>query len=236
MTATADDVLRRGREQARAGPWRGDGRVAYLLPLTHRPPPSEAFVRWAMAELAERGFFRVVTGALPPAEQAGYLAAGFAVTERLHVLRHDLHRLPALTRPALTRARPSDHEAVLAVDGLAFAPFWRLDDLALEETLAITPHTRFRLARIDDGVIAYAVTGRAGRQGFLQRVAVHPRHRRRGLGTALVVDALRWLRRWRVQRALVNTPAENDAALALYHGLGFRREPMGLAVLTADLR
>ena len=34
-------------------------------------------------------------------------------------------------------------------------------------------------------------------------------------------DALRWMARWRVQRALVNTHVGNEAALALYHRFGF---------------
>jgi ribosomal protein S18 acetylase RimI-like enzyme len=83
--------------------------------------------------------------------------------------------------------------------------------------------------------VGYAVTGRAGRRGFLQRLAVQPDHQRGGLGRALVLDGLRWLRRWRAERAVVNTQLENDAALALYENLGFRREPSGLSVLGAGL-
>jgi ribosomal protein S18 acetylase RimI-like enzyme len=86
------------------------------------------------------------------------------------------------------------------------------------------------------GVIGYAVTGRAGRQGFLQRVAVHPAHQRQGLGRKLVIDGLAWLKRWRVNRVVVNTPVDNRAALALYEGLGFRRQPRCLCVLTVELR
>jgi ribosomal protein S18 acetylase RimI-like enzyme len=37
----------------------------------------------------------------------------------------------------------------------------------------------------------------------------------------LVSDAMRWMSRWRVQRALVNTHIGNEAALALYHRFGF---------------
>ena len=42
-----------------------------------------------------------------------------------------------------------------------------------------------------------------------------------GSKIALVSDALRWMARWRVQRALVNTHVGNTAALALYHRFGF---------------
>jgi ribosomal protein S18 acetylase RimI-like enzyme len=41
------------------------------------------------------------------------------------------------------------------------------------------------------------------------------------LGARLIT--LWWLARWRVQRVLVNTPTDNEPALALYEQLGFQR-------------
>jgi ribosomal protein S18 acetylase RimI-like enzyme len=71
--------------------------------------------------------------------------------------------------------------------------------------------------------MAYAVSGRDARQGFLQRLAVHPRAQRQGYGRALVLDSLRWAARWRVDRVLVNTHTTNQPALDLYEGVGFHR-------------
>jgi ribosomal protein S18 acetylase RimI-like enzyme len=230
------DVIRWGAERARTGPWRGDRRVAYLAPLPDAPTPSADFVRRCCRQLAERGFSRVVTGALGPGEQAGFLSAGFEVEERLHLLGHDLRELPPVDprERTLRRARPGDRPAVLAVDGAAFPPFWRMDEAGLDEALRATPHTRFRVGG-DPDIVGYAVTGRAGRRGFLQRLAVEPTRQRAGIGRALVLDGMRWLRRWRVERAVVNTQLENERALALYESLGFRREPTGLTVLSAGL-
>jgi [ribosomal protein S18]-alanine N-acetyltransferase len=84
-------------------------------------------------------------------------------------------------------------------------------------------------------VIAYAICGRAGGRGFVQRLAVHPAMHRRGLGRALLLDGLGWMRRRRVERAVVNTQQGNDAALALYKSVGFRQEPVGLRVLVRSL-
>lgn len=230
------EVIRWGAERARTGPWRGDRRVAYLAPVPDAPAPSAAFVRRCCEILAARGFSRVVTAALGPDEQPAFLSAGFAVEERLHLLGHDLGDLPPPTplERTLRRARPADRAAVLAVDGAAFPDFWQLDDRGLEDAIRATPHVRFRVAA-DPDVYAYAVTGRAGRRGFLQRLAVDPARQRAGVGRALVLDGLRWLRRWRVERAVVNTQLENEAALALYESLGFRREPSGLTVLSTGL-
>ena len=235
MSAANVDVIRWGRERVRTGPWRGDHDIAYLSPLPDAPLPSAVFVRRCLDQLAARGFRRVITSALSPAEQAGFLGAGFEVHERLHLLEHDLRHVARADLSALRRAGPEDHPRVLAVDGRAFPAFWRIDESSLREALNATPNSRFRVAVADGLVVGYAVTGRAGRRGFLQRLAVEPDRQRLGLGRALCIDALRWLRRWRVEQAVVNTQMGNQAALALYESLGFRREAAGLSVLSAAI-
>jgi ribosomal protein S18 acetylase RimI-like enzyme len=231
----AGDVITVGAERARTGPWRGDSHVALLTPIPDGPPPSASFVRQCLDVLASRGYRRVVTGALAPVEQLGFLDAGFAVAEELHLLAHDLRDLQPRPRIPMRRARLDDHAAVLAVDTASFSPFWRLDAAGLADTLEATPRVRFRVA-VDaaDRVLGYTVVGRAGRRGYLQRLAVDADARLGGLGTALVLDGLWWLRRWRVTRALVNTQHGNESALALYRRLGFRPEPVGLSVLEAE--
>ena len=56
-----------------------------------------------------------------------------------------------------------------------------------------------------------------------------------GLGGALVVDGLRWLRRWGAKEVLVNTQEGNEPAVRLYEALGFELRPDGLAVLRLAL-
>ena len=78
------------------------------------------------------------------------------------------------------------------------------------------------------------MTGRSGRTGFVQRLAVDPDHHGRGTGRILLVDSLSWLQRSGANRALVNTQPGNDQALALYRSTGFNQRPEGLAVLRLD--
>jgi [ribosomal protein S18]-alanine N-acetyltransferase len=210
--------------------------VACITPFPDAPVPSTAFVRRCVDQLARQGFSKVVTSALTTPEQSGFLFAGFTVQERLHLLGHDLTDIPQADTRELRRAHRADHAAVLAVDEAAFPPFWRIDEAGLAEALGATPHVRFRLADNPSGITAYAVTGRSGRRGFLQRLAVVPDQQRLGLGRALVVDALHWLRRWRVEQAVVNTQLGNDPAVALYESVGFVHEPEGLCVLSLELR
>lgn len=230
------EVVEWGHERVRVGPWRADGRVAYLSPSPDRPPPSSAFLRHCLAELASHGYTGVITSALAPAEQQAFLAVGFEEHERLHLLSHDLAEIPRRPPVVIRAARPTDRDAVLAIDGAGFPPFWRLDGTGLDEAIGATPAARFRVA-IDErgGVVGYAVSGRSRRHGYVQRVAVDSAHRHRGLGRGLVIDGLRWMRRWGVESAVVNTQQENGAALRLYLSLGFREEPWGLSVLRRAL-
>jgi len=233
--AVSGELIAVGAERARTGPWRGDRRVALLTPVPEGPPPSAAFIRRCLDVLGSRGYRGVVTGALAPAEQLSFLDAGFAVAEELHLLAHDLHNLTPRPHAPLRRARREEHAAVLRVDTASFSPFWRLDEAGLVDTLDATPRVRFRVSHDDrDTVTGYAITGRAGRRGYLQRLAVAPDARQGGLGAALVLDGLWWLKRWRVTRALVNTQHGNESALALYRRLGFAPEPIGLSVLEAE--
>lgn len=225
-----------GGDRLRVGSWRGDDRVAYLALHVGGVAPTADAVRRTCAEAARRGCVEAVTAALGPAEARGFLLAGFEVRERLHLLAHDLGALPPPVPTALRRGRRRDRPAVLAVDARAFAPFWRLDEPALDEALGATPSTRFRVVPAGaDDIAGYAVTGRAGRRGFLQRLAVDPDHQGGGLGRALVIDGLAWCRRRGVERVVVNTQEANERARQLYLDLGFRQLPGGLAVLRAAL-
>src|SRR5215211_7956485 len=229
------DVVRRGPERLRVGIWRAGSRVGYLAPVGEVPPPTSAMVQYCCELLAARGFDEVLTGALSRAEQRGFLDAGFTVREELHLLVHDLADLPPTPTAPLRRARPADRSVVLSVDGAAFPPFWRLDDDGLTDALAATPTSRFRVA-VDGAVVGYAIVGRAARRGYVQRLAVDPEVQGSGLGRALLVDGLRWLRRRGAARAVVNTQVDNDRARRLYELLGFRMAPSGLAVLGRKLQ
>ena len=230
-------VIEWGRERARAVPWRSDARTALLVCMPDTLTPSLGFIRRCLDRLAAQGYTTVITGALAPQEQQPFLAAGFDEHERLHLLGHDLTDLADRPRrPALRRGRKADRDAALAVDAVAFDPFWRLDCPGLQDAIDATTATRFRVAGRDARLCAYAVSGRSERHGYLQRLAVDPAHQRSGLGRALALDALHWMRRHGVDRAVVNTQLDNHAALELYHGLGFRLEPAGLAVLRHELQ
>lgn len=82
-----------------------------------------------------------------------------------------------------------------------------------------------RLIVAPDGqVAAFALAwlDPTNRVGLLEPVGAHPAFQRRGLATAVVIDALRALHAHGMHTAIVGTESDNPAALRLYESVGFR--------------
>lgn len=202
-------------------------------------PTTMQFQHWS-GQLRDEGFAAIRTGALGDAAAAAARHAGYRCIQELALLEHDLLDIPvpaarddvggpAPSGLAVRRPHHRGDAELAAIDVAAFGEEWGLDALGLREVCEATPQHRLRVAS-GDASIAFAVSGRAGRSGFLQRLAVHPSAQRQGAATLLVRDSLRWMRRWHVARALVNTHVENGPAMALYLRAGFRLLPSRLGV------
>lgn len=179
------------------------------------------------------------TPAITRAEASGYEECGFEIVSVLRLLTHDLERLRELPRLAIPTGRPrrSRIGACVEVDRRAFGVDHCFDRLDLLAALDATTRSRLRIVSAPGDTAThrqldgFAITGRAGPRGYLQRVAVDPAHAGRGLGTALVVDALRWCRARGVTKVVVNTGTDNERALALYRRLGFVDTPLDLLLM-----
>lgn len=225
-------VVGRGRT-VRLGPWRGQDGVASVATYVDEPIDEHA-VSDIVRRLHRSGYRRAITAALAPHEQTAFLANGFVCLRDLVLLRRSLRHPVARAEHSLRRWRRRRYDELLTVDAAAFEPFWRLDELALRESLDATPH-RFLRVTSEHPPVGYALSGVARDRGYLQRLAVHPSAAGRGIGTALVLDALRWMR-WRgADDAFVNTQGDNERALTLYDRLGFAPESEGLAILGLEL-
>ena len=180
------------------------------------------------------------TGALYPAAANAFVERGFVVVDRLALLERPLHapprRRPDAPGPAtLRRARRRDLSTIAQIDQAAFPAGWQNDAASLARINAATPRTLRRLALVDIGgtrrAVGFAMTGSAGSTGYLQRLAVHPDARGRGIGAQLVADALRWLVQRSATRVLVNTGVDNVPALRLYESASFEMLDEQLVVL-----
>ncbi len=195
-----------------------------------RPPTSQDLLQ-ALARLDEKGVERCVTPALSRYDSQPFLDAGFVLLERLHLLSRSLLITPPPIGRRLHPGRPWHRRVVLDIDRRAFDPFWRFDSTSLHEARTATPSSRFSVALDGRKPIGYAVTGRAGDRGYLQRLAVEPTRNGEGIGSALVRDSFHWLHSKGANLVMVNTQERNQRALGLYEHLGFTPEPEGLVVL-----
>jgi ribosomal protein S18 acetylase RimI-like enzyme len=226
--------LSSGGNRLRVTPWQGQPLVALVGPGRTARNLAPGEIVTCLRELADRQIRAAVTPALSPHEAEPFFRAGFRLHEHLHLLARPISGPPPPVTSRLRRGWTWDRARVLEVDNKAFEQFWRFDSFSLKEARRATPASRFRVAISSDGVIGYAVTGRAGGRGYLQRLAVDPTAQGNGIGASLVNDCLTWLYRKGVSLALVNTQERNSRALALYERLGFVRQREGLLVLRWD--
>lgn len=224
-----------GRDRVQIGPWKTSGTVANLIPFPARDRLPVDAVYKTIEEARELGFTSAYTAALTPSQAETFFDAGFALHEELHLLRRELTGEVTVARGATRRARKADWDEILELDALAFQDFWQFDREALADAIRATPRYRFQVIK-STPVHGYHVTGLAGINAYVQRVAVHPDAQRLGYGTALVNDSLRWAWRNGASIAQVNTQISNERAVSLYERCGFTFAPHRLLVLHHDFR
>jgi ribosomal-protein-alanine N-acetyltransferase len=117
----------------------------------------------------------------------------------------------------LRAATSDDVGAVHALEAEVFALDAWSEESVREE---LTGPRRRALVACHPEVVGYVVTAVAGDVLDLQRIAVHPAHRRRGLARELLAAALAEPGHG-VRRVLLEVGAGNPAALAFYAAAGF---------------
>ncbi len=230
--------------RARLGRWPYDDQVAHLVLLDHQMVPTSADIAGWIAEASQRGARTVRTGAIFPNAAAPFLDAGFHVADTLTLLAlHLRDRTATRARPVRTsgpirlrRLRPSMLAEAAEIDRRAFSAPWANDTSALADIMTATPYHRSRSVHLDGRMVAFSISGRADRSGYVQRLAVDPSARRRGFANVLLDDALHWMRRRDVEHAMVNTASDNRPALELYESVGFGQRPDSLLILEQALR
>ena len=238
-------TVRIGRDRLRLHASTGDDGSVVVTLLAQQTAPTPELVRRAV-DVAHSvhgpRLRRIVTPAVAGDEAWPYRDAGFHVADDLVLLTIEVPPRPPVLRrfgprlPGPPSGRPVDGRHVsdaeiLAVDRAAFGPSRALDLTGLEVARLSTPKARTTVVRIGETAVGYAVTGRDGRRGYVQRLAVLPDAAGQGLGAWLVRDGLDWCARHGVSRAVVNTQHDNERALALYTRLGFARTALTLQVL-----
>ena len=213
-------VWRNGRIRLQA--WPNDAGVAHLVVIDQDTVPDAGELREVTATATAAGVRSIRSGAVFPRAADALAGAGFVTIDTLALLQLDLEHAGQLPRVRTRRLWRWQHDEASAIDRAAFGDLWGNDAGGLVGIRRATPGNRAR--RLDRGhhVAAFAITGVASRNAYLQRLAVDPAHQRHGLGRTLVTDAVRWAHHRRFGSMMVNTGVDNAPALALYDGFGFR--------------
>ncbi|HEY6492261.1 MAG TPA: mycothiol synthase [Trebonia sp.] len=168
-------------------------------------------------------------------------AAGFARFRALWQMRMPLADVPAaeLVLPAGVRLRTfrpgTDEEAWLTVNALAFSHHpeqgsWTLGDLKLREAEPWFDPAGFFLAERGGRVVGFHWTkvhaaggADGGPIGEVYVVGVDPGQQGGGLGRALTLAGLAYLRDRGLAEVMLYADEDNTAAIRMYSALGFRR-------------
>jgi ribosomal protein S18 acetylase RimI-like enzyme len=134
------------------------------------------------------------------------------------------------------RIRPmtfDDLHMVEKIDAAAFGAIWRNSFDSVE--LSFRQSALATVAEEEDGIKGYQISTASPMGGHLARLAVLPEIQSRGIGYALVRDALDQFERRGALRVTVNTQEENLVSLSLYAKLGFRLTGEKYPVYQSDL-
>jgi len=143
-------------------------------------------------------------------------------------LAGDLPRIPFPEGVTVRHFRPGhDEDAWLGVNSRAFAHHpeqgrWTLHDLRLREAEPWFDPAGFLLAvDIEDTLLGFHWTKVQDGLGEVYILGVDPLGHRRGLGKALTVAGLAYLKDRGLTTAMLYVDESNPAAVRLYRGLGF---------------
>lgn len=246
-------TVERYRATCAAAPWRlqvtGQGEAAVLETWREHLDVLAVRALWCaesrvpelMREIAliarERGHGRVLSPLAPHGLAPVYRRAGLRPWETLVISR--LHRIPRdIAEPSLPSgvtirlARGDDIPSVACIDAACFDEFWRFDDRRLAEHLR---HDRVAVAERSRETVGYTLAMSVGRGGTIGRLAVLPSARGRGIGEALLRDALSHLAQSGVGSVTLCTQEANRVARALYGKVGMTESPGRLVFLMGSV-
>lgn len=129
------------------------------------------------------------------------------------------------TPPIVEVARDEDFPELAEIQKASFSQQWDADELA---RMSAQDGTTTLLARRASpygtrSPLGFLITRRVGDEAEVLTLAVHPRHRGRGIGKKLMQDGMFRLYGDRCSSLFLEVDAANQSAVLLYRGLGFRQ-------------
>jgi len=220
--------MRRGWARAEARPWNDEEPQASLRLLRG----GSSFLEACVTRLLNLDVEGVISPPLPLSAQRSWQQAGFQQYIDLALMRKSLDKAESSPDHLVVEKPDTDIADLLAIDTVAFPPFWRFNRGALEEAISATSRSTTLVILGSSGEpIAYAIVGFGSAIAYLQRVAVHPEWQGHGMGRSLIRVVSRKARSSGARVLLLNTQLDNDSAMSLYEDEGFVTLPEPLTLL-----
>jgi ribosomal protein S18 acetylase RimI-like enzyme len=121
--------------------------------------------------------------------------------------------------------RESDEAAVTALWREVFpkAPAWNVPEDDIRRKLTVQREL-FLVAAVGSEIVGTTMAGYDGHRGWVYYVVVSPRHRRQGIGTALMKRAEEALAQLGCPKVNLQVRASNEQVVAFYNTLGYQVE------------
>ena len=115
--------------------------------------------------------------------------------------------------------KPYDLDEIIAIEKVSFPTPWprQVFDMELRSSKSYK-----RVSKINGTVVGYIIAWKIYDEVHILNLAVHPEHRRKGIGRALLSDCLRHFSIKGIKSAILEVRVRNKNAINLYETTGFR--------------
>lgn len=115
--------------------------------------------------------------------------------------------------------KPHDLDEIIAIEQVSFPTPWprHVFDMELK-----SPRSYTRVSKMNGTVVGYIIAWNIHDEVHILNLAVHPEHRRKGIGRALLIDCLRYFSNKGIKTAILEVRVRNQDAIRLYEKIGFR--------------
>ncbi|HEX9667763.1 MAG TPA: ribosomal protein S18-alanine N-acetyltransferase [Thermodesulfobacteriota bacterium] len=114
---------------------------------------------------------------------------------------------------------PHHLDEIIAIEQVSFPTPWprQVFDMELKSSRSYK-----RVSKINGTVVGYIIAWKIYDEVHILNLAVHPEHRRRGIGRGLLNDCLLYFSNKGIKSAILEVRVRNKNAIKLYEKTGFR--------------
>lgn len=119
----------------------------------------------------------------------------------------------------IREAKERDIPSIVEIENMSFSAPWSFDSFMKE---IHKPYSIPRVAVMDKKVVGYIFAERIIDEAHILNLAVHPKHRKMGIGTLLVSTMIEELKRTGCRYIYLEVRSSNHAAKRLYERFKFK--------------